>query len=182
MCGILRNLEQKYSVQCCNYHSQISMTVNTASVGLLIGNIMGPYLQMETYAYICLIPNFIFLIAFSFIPESPYHYIMHNEIEKAEESLKWYRRESDVKGPCQELQDFIHSGTDVGFMAKLREFSLPGKPVKIMPSLNYTVRCKGYFYFYFLTFQQTRDAPFCSCYWTPLSTPVATSASTPTPK
>jgi len=86
---------------------------------------MGPYLSMEMYGYVSLIPNILFVMLFSLIPESPYHYALHGNIDEAEASLKWFRRKADVKAELQELQDFV-DGARIGIMTKFKNFLLPG--------------------------------------------------------
>ena len=98
--------------------------MNTAAMGAFLGNTMGPYITMETYSYVTLTGIGIFVVLFSFIPESPYHYIVHGNIPKAEESLKWFKREDDVKNDIQELQDFVGC-TRVSFSRRFNEFVKP---------------------------------------------------------
>lgn len=100
------------------------MNVNASSFGMFLGNAMGPYLSMEIFGYVSLVPNILFMILFSLIPESPYHYILHGDIDKAEASLKWFRREADVKAEMQDLQEFVH-GAETNIFLKLKEFLMP---------------------------------------------------------
>ncbi|XP_012227042.1 facilitated trehalose transporter Tret1-like [Linepithema humile] len=125
--------------------SLISTNINAASVGMFLGNAMGPYLSMEMYGYVSLIPNILFLVLFSLIPESPYHYVLHGNIDEAEASLKWFRREADVKTEMQELQDFV-DGARTGIMTKLKNFLLPVnlKKVFTMFGLNVFVYASAY--------------------------------------
>ncbi|EFN82972.1 facilitated trehalose transporter Tret1 [Harpegnathos saltator] len=125
--------------------SLIAMNVNAASVGLFLGNAMGPYLSMEMFAYVSLVPNILFVVLFSLIPESPYHYALHGDIDEAEASLKWFRRESDVKAELQELQDFVN-GANTSTLTKLKEFLLPAnlKNAMIMFGLNIFVYASAY--------------------------------------
>lgn len=104
---------------------QISMSINAASVGMVLGNAMGPYLSMEMFAYVSLVPNILFVILFSLIPESPYHYILQGDIDEAEAALKWFRRKTDVKAEILELQDFVN-GAASDILTKLKSFLLPG--------------------------------------------------------
>nr|XP_003699795.1 PREDICTED: facilitated trehalose transporter Tret1-like [Megachile rotundata] len=104
--------------------SLISFNVNASSVGMFLGNAMGPYLSMEMFGYVSLVPNILFMILFSMIPESPYHYLLHGDIDKAEASLKWFRRETDVKTEIRELQEFVN-GTETNNFVKLKEFLIP---------------------------------------------------------
>ncbi|XP_016922854.1 facilitated trehalose transporter Tret1-like isoform X1 [Apis cerana] len=104
--------------------SLISMNVNASSIGMFLGNAMGPYLSMEMFGYVSLVPNILFMILFSLIPESPYHYLLHGDIDKAEASLKWFRREADVKAEMQDLQEFV-DGAETNIFLKLKEFLTP---------------------------------------------------------
>ncbi|XP_025993915.1 facilitated trehalose transporter Tret1 [Solenopsis invicta] len=121
--------------------SLISLNVNIASVGMFLGNVMGPYLSMEMFCYISLVPNILFMVLFSLIPESPYHYALHGNIDEAEASLKWFRREADVKAEMQELQDFV-DGANTSVLTKLKSLLLPVnlKNVLIMFGLNVFVQ------------------------------------------
>lgn len=101
------------------------MNVSVASVGAFLGNAMGPYLSMEMFAYVSLVPNILFVVLFSLIPESPYHYALDGNIDEAEASLKWFRRKADVKAELQQLQDFV-DGARTAFLTKLKDFILPG--------------------------------------------------------
>ncbi|CAK9802293.1 Facilitated trehalose transporter Tret1 [Anthophora plagiata] len=104
--------------------SLISMNVNASSFGLFLGNAMGPYLSMEMFGYVSLVPNILFIILFSLIPESPYHYLLHGDIDKAEASLKWFRREADVKAEMRDLQEFV-KGAETNIFIKFKEFLIP---------------------------------------------------------
>ncbi|XP_018403629.1 PREDICTED: facilitated trehalose transporter Tret1-like [Cyphomyrmex costatus] len=104
--------------------SLISLNVNAASLGMFLGNTMGPYLSMEMFSYVSLVPNILFMVLFSLIPESPYHYALHSNIDEAEASLKWFRREADVKAEIQELQDFV-DGANTSILTKFKDFLLP---------------------------------------------------------
>ncbi|KAL0115570.1 hypothetical protein PUN28_010825 [Cardiocondyla obscurior] len=91
---------------------------------MFLGNVMGPYLSMEMFGYVSLVPNILFMVLFSLIPESPYHYALHGNIDEAEASLKWFRREADVKAEMRELQDFV-DGASTSILTKFKDFLLP---------------------------------------------------------
>lgn len=121
--------------------SLISLNVNAASMGMFLGNTMGPYLSMEMFSYVSLMPNILFMVLFSLIPESPYHYALHDNIDEAEASLKWFRREADVKAEIRELQDFV-DGASTNVLTKLKAFLLPAnlKNILVMFGLNVFVQ------------------------------------------
>ncbi|RLU20140.1 hypothetical protein DMN91_006746 [Ooceraea biroi] len=124
---------------------KISININASSVGMFLGNAMGPYLSMEMYGYVSLIPTILFVALFSLIPESPYHYVLHGNIDEAEASLKWFRPEADVKAEMQELQDFVE-GANTDILKKLNDFLLPAnlKNVFILFGLNVFVYASAY--------------------------------------
>jgi len=80
---------------------------------------------MEMFSYVSLVPNILFMVLFSLIPESPYHYALHGNIDEAEASLKWFQREADIKAEMRELQDFV-DGASTSILTKLKDFLLPG--------------------------------------------------------
>ncbi|XP_024892166.1 facilitated trehalose transporter Tret1-like [Temnothorax curvispinosus] len=125
--------------------SLISLNVNIASMGMFLGNAMGPYMSMEMFGYVSLLPNILFMVLFSLIPESPYHYALHGNIDEAEASLKWFRREADVKAEIQELQDFV-DGASTSVLMKLKAFLLPVnlKNIFIMLGLNIFVQASSF--------------------------------------
>jgi hypothetical protein len=92
---------------------------------------MGPYISMRVFSYISLVPNVLFLMLFHLIPDSPYQHIMVGNLEKAEASLKWFRRKDNVKLELQELQDYV-SSSKISLMDRLRELNEPRKYPRVM--------------------------------------------------
>ncbi|OXU22655.1 hypothetical protein TSAR_005618 [Trichomalopsis sarcophagae] len=101
--------------------SHVLWNITTQSIGLFLGNLMGPYISMKVYAYISLVPNVLFLLLFPLIPDSPYRLIMIGNLDKAEKSLRWFRRRQDVKQELLELQDYV-STSKVSLVERLKEF------------------------------------------------------------
>lgn len=64
--------------------------------GQLFINAVGGYLDIKTTAWICLIFPVIFVVTFSFAPESPYFYIMKSRRREARRALQWLRGCQDV--------------------------------------------------------------------------------------
>ncbi|CAG9838666.1 unnamed protein product [Diabrotica balteata] len=60
-------------------------------------NIIGSYCNVQLTSYIGLAIPVLFLIIFSFMPESPYYLIMRNRLEDAKSSLRWLRCKEDVE-------------------------------------------------------------------------------------
>ncbi|XP_066588168.1 facilitated trehalose transporter Tret1-2 homolog isoform X2 [Prorops nasuta] len=124
----------------------ISLNVNVASIGAFLGNAMGPYLSMEMFAYVSLLPNILFIALFSLIPESPYHYLLRDDLDKAEASLKWFRREQNVKAEMQELRDFVGNAASTNLLDKFKELCQYSnlRKITIMICLNIFVYMTGY--------------------------------------
>ncbi|XP_031777784.1 facilitated trehalose transporter Tret1-like [Nasonia vitripennis] len=101
--------------------SLVLWNITTQSIGVFLGNLMGPYISMKVYAYISLVPNVLFLLLFPLIPDSPYRLIMIGNLDKAEKSLRWFRRRQDVKQELLELQDYV-STSKVSLVERLKEF------------------------------------------------------------
>ena len=85
---------------------------------------------MEIFSYISLVPNILFILLFSVIPESPQHYIMRMNMIEAEKSLQWLRRKNDVKKELQELQEYTQTSSKMTLLQSVREFKLPGNFTK----------------------------------------------------
>ncbi|XP_057324052.1 facilitated trehalose transporter Tret1-like [Microplitis mediator] len=117
--------------------SLVFMNSNAAFIGAFLGNIMGAHLPLERFGYVSLSLGALFFIIFFFIPESPYHYVSRGNLERAETSLKWFKREVDVSKDIQELKDFV-GNTETNLLTRLKEFKKPQNRnnVIIMGMLN----------------------------------------------
>ncbi|KAF7993972.1 hypothetical protein HCN44_011241 [Aphidius gifuensis] len=114
--------------------SLILLTTNTASFGALLGNIIGPYLKLEEFGYVVLTIIIIFIILFSFIPDSPYYYILMNNEKKAEQSLKWYKPNAIISKEINEIKLFI-GNDNLNLKEKLMEFNKPNNRKNIISLL-----------------------------------------------
>ncbi|XP_015127532.1 facilitated trehalose transporter Tret1-like [Diachasma alloeum] len=74
----------------------ISAIAQGAGIGSLLGNCLGAYLPMTTFAIIGLIMSIVFLLSFYLIPDSSHYLVKRNKLKEAEKSLKWYNRQKDV--------------------------------------------------------------------------------------
>nr|CAH7766767.1 unnamed protein product [Callosobruchus chinensis] len=69
--------------------------------------IKGFYFDVHQTAYICLVPGILFVIAFPFMPESPYYLLMKRRDDAAKDSLKRLLQKEDVE------EDFLQLKADV---------------------------------------------------------------------
>lgn len=72
--------------------------------GQLYVNAVGGYLDVKTTAWISLMWPVLFIVTFSFAPESPYYYTMKGMKEKARASLKKLRGLDDVEGELTAIE------------------------------------------------------------------------------
>ncbi|XP_028146986.1 facilitated trehalose transporter Tret1 isoform X2 [Diabrotica virgifera virgifera] len=70
-------------------------------------NIIGSYCNVQVTSYIGLAIPVIFLIIFSFMPESPYYLIMRNRQEEAKSSLRWLRCKEDVESEFENMKSSV---------------------------------------------------------------------------
>ncbi|XP_046668192.1 facilitated trehalose transporter Tret1-like, partial [Homalodisca vitripennis] len=71
--------------------------------GYLIEYVFGPYVSYAVLIWINLIPPVLFLLLFSFIPESPYYFIRNNDMSSALRSLAWLRTDRSPQEVQNEL-------------------------------------------------------------------------------
>ncbi|GJQ66059.1 hypothetical protein Trydic_g4145 [Trypoxylus dichotomus] len=75
--------------------------------GQVVMNTVGHFFSIKTSAYILVCLPILFLIVFTFMPETPYYYLMKEQHENAEKSLKWLRNLKNVD------KEFIQLTSDV---------------------------------------------------------------------
>ncbi|XP_031356787.1 solute carrier family 2, facilitated glucose transporter member 8-like isoform X2 [Photinus pyralis] len=65
----------------------ISLMGILSMVAALVVNVLGYYLNITHSSIICAIPHILFLFSFPFLPETPNHYIVRGELDKARDTL-----------------------------------------------------------------------------------------------
>lgn len=75
-------------------------------IGQFFITVLGNYFDVQTTAYICLPLPAVFLIAFLFMPESPYFYLMKKKFDQAQKSLNRLKGRNNA-------DDFIEMKTAV---------------------------------------------------------------------
>ncbi|XP_015117426.1 facilitated trehalose transporter Tret1 isoform X1 [Diachasma alloeum] len=128
--------------------SLIFLNLNASSMGSLLGNAMGPFLDLKQYGYVAVSLAAAFIILFSWIPESPYHYILQGDFKRAEASLLWYKRHADAPKEINELKEFVGSANSdsESFKNKLKVFCKlnNAKNMAIVSMLNLFLYCGGH--------------------------------------
>ncbi|XP_054279167.1 facilitated trehalose transporter Tret1-like [Macrosteles quadrilineatus] len=67
------------------------------NLGVLLVYFVGHYVSYTGLAMSCAILTLVFIVSFSFMPESPYYHLMCGKEEKAYESLNWLRGKKGKK-------------------------------------------------------------------------------------
>ncbi|XP_066902063.1 facilitated trehalose transporter Tret1 isoform X2 [Halyomorpha halys] len=75
--------------------------------GCLYDYCVGPYVDYQTYALLCLPIPLLFTATFFFMPESPYYLIMKGRNEEAKQALSWLRGVKEVNEEFKEIEETI---------------------------------------------------------------------------
>lgn len=75
--------------------------------GSFLINIIGSFLSIKTTGIILAILPAIFFVAFVFVPETPYYYVMKKRIDEAENALKKYLQKSNVDEELNQLKSDV---------------------------------------------------------------------------
>ncbi|XP_015127533.1 facilitated trehalose transporter Tret1 [Diachasma alloeum] len=103
----------------------IGLIAEGKAIGVLLGNLLGAYVNMRIFAIISLILTAIFLVTFPFFPDSSHHLVKRNLLEGAEESLKWYNRQKDVRVELESLRVYIEESRVLSLIESFRTLSTP---------------------------------------------------------
>lgn len=102
-----------------NYVSEVSESHNRGSLGtsmnifltfgLFFSYVVGPFVTIMAFSLICAIFPAIFVILFSFFPESPYYLVRKKQFDEAEKSLRKLRlgTKEDIKRELEEIRDTV---------------------------------------------------------------------------
>lgn len=75
--------------------------------GAFLANLIGTYLSISLTGYVmCAVP-LLFVCIFSFMPESPYFYMMKGETDKARKNLQILRMEDDVELELHRIEEEV---------------------------------------------------------------------------
>lgn len=75
--------------------------------GILLINILGSYLSIETTAYIGTVVPLLLLVTFIWMPESPYFYLMKGKVEEAKKSLQILRGSEDIGAELNRISEAV---------------------------------------------------------------------------
>lgn len=73
--------------------------------GYMIEYACGPYVSYWVLIIINFIPAVVFLLLFTFVPESPYFYLRKDDPDSALESLTWLRSGRSADAVQQEMNE-----------------------------------------------------------------------------
>lgn len=126
-------------------YPQIFLNTNMTAIGAFLGNVMGPYVTPAVFSYVSITGTGLFISLFALVPESPYHHIVNGDTARAEESLRWFKRNADVKTEIRDLTVFVGT-TRVGLSKRLEEFKKKAhrKNLFVLFCLNLFLYCAGH--------------------------------------
>lgn len=84
-----------------------SLLTSMHFIGQFIVNILGNYCEIKTTSYICIPIVILFVILFSFMPESPYYLIIRCKDEEARKALRRLLRKANVDQELTNLKKDI---------------------------------------------------------------------------
>ncbi|XP_012230915.2 facilitated trehalose transporter Tret1-like isoform X1 [Linepithema humile] len=84
-----------------------SMLTVAAKIGTSIEYIIGPFLSVKNLALVSLVWPCLFVVAFIWLPESPYHLIRRDAGQKAINSLVQLRGKEDVYKEMNSIKQFV---------------------------------------------------------------------------
>ncbi|CAG9773555.1 unnamed protein product [Ceutorhynchus assimilis] len=74
------------------------------SIGHFSSSTIGPYVSLQNFGIISLVPCLLFLIIFGiFVPETPYFYVLVDKTDYARKCLKKLRRKDDIDEEMEEI-------------------------------------------------------------------------------
>ncbi|XP_063994044.1 uncharacterized protein LOC135171442 [Diachasmimorpha longicaudata] len=103
----------------------ISFVVQGLAIGTLLGNVLGAYVDMTTFAVISLILTAIFFFSFLFFPDSPYYLVSNDRVDEAEKALMWFSCRRDVKDAVEGLKGFVGLQPGLTFTESFRQLTVP---------------------------------------------------------
>ncbi|CAH1968363.1 unnamed protein product [Acanthoscelides obtectus] len=81
--------------------------------GVLLINVLGEHLSLQTSAYIGAVIPVVLLITYSWMPESPYFHVMKGETEEARKSLEIFRGTKDVDEELKRISEAVRQQNEV---------------------------------------------------------------------
>lgn len=78
-----------------------------ALLGTILMYSVGPYVSMTTSSAIGATIVLLFLVTFSFMPESPYYLLIKNQKDEAQKSLERFRNSEDVEAELVEISEIL---------------------------------------------------------------------------
>ncbi|XP_025987206.1 facilitated trehalose transporter Tret1 [Solenopsis invicta] len=103
----------------------VCVIINGLLIGILFASIMGPNMSMMYFGIISLIVTLCYIAIFPFLPQTPYYYVRHNDIKRAEQAIQWYYRKPDVKSEIEAVEHFVKSTSAKSIKERLEQIKKP---------------------------------------------------------
>lgn len=75
--------------------------------GALFAYAVGPYVDYQSYAYICMTLPVLFMVTFWMMPETPYFLLMKGRDKEAKAALAWFRASNNVDAEFKSIEETI---------------------------------------------------------------------------
>lgn len=95
-----------------------------SNVGLIVAVVLAGRLDFSMFSFIVLGMTFIYLVTLYWLPKTPHHLILHNKLNEAAASMRFYRHDVDADTEVELLQNFIKSKTKLTFKNVLSELMI----------------------------------------------------------
>ncbi|KAL6423333.1 hypothetical protein ACFW04_010156 [Cataglyphis niger] len=94
-----------------------SMLTVAVKLGTLMEYVIGPFLSVQNLALVSLISSCLFVIAFIWLPETPYHLLCRNNRQKAINSLIQLRGKKDIYEEIENIEQSVKAdlANETGF-------------------------------------------------------------------
>ncbi|XP_046739269.1 facilitated trehalose transporter Tret1-like [Diprion similis] len=104
--------------------AMVTMAFNGVLLGVLVGNVIGPYISMRIFACIAIVLNIFPIGVFMWLPESPYYLVSKDKLDDAKRSILRYNPKADVDLEVESIKNFVTTKKSVAFVDRVREFNI----------------------------------------------------------
>ncbi|XP_012276394.1 facilitated trehalose transporter Tret1 [Orussus abietinus] len=103
----------------------VSMAICGTPAGNVIASLTGANLPMTISSEINLIPCIVLIALLFWIPESPHHLVLKNDMEEAKKSIRWYHGDGDAEAELTSLAKFVSASQSQTCSQKIKEMTQP---------------------------------------------------------
>ncbi|KAL7305041.1 hypothetical protein TKK_0002824 [Trichogramma kaykai] len=102
-----------------------TLTFCGAPLGILSASVAGFYLSLRHSAIVFIVPCVLNIALFLWLPDSPHRLVGKGDLAGAKRAISWYRNGRGVDEELANVQKFINSSSESGFLDFLRRLRVP---------------------------------------------------------